>query len=297
MTLLFLWEIELLQLLVQVKFISILLFPSLLVLFRVLLVDNLIKMQQREEKQLEFAIENIIQRVNDLKSSIGSMIMKIETEYETLNWPNFLDNYALIAGQLTALTKVLSHDKCPLLRNLTLLPLMLSPERDEQLIQITEGRITTFAHDLVPDYLRTKLEPMAESKMLQVEHKAANLTYENAQKQIAAYQKVVLHVWDIVNKAREEWEVESSSRGNTQQNSSVTDTHLLVAAVGMGKGLKMGSNGGNPTSGGMMVAPQNRAGSGSIPIPSNTQSMPMNKAPSTIKTNIKSAAQIHPYGR
>lgn len=47
------------------------------------------------------------------------------------------------------------------------------------------------------------------------------------------------HVWDIVSKAREEWEVESSARGNTQQNSSVADTHMLVAAVGMGKGLKV----------------------------------------------------------
>lgn len=56
---------------------------------------------------------------------------------------------------------------------------------------------------------------------------------------MAAYQKVVSHVWDIVSKTREEWEVESSSRGNTQQNSSVADTHLLVAAVGMGKGLKV----------------------------------------------------------
>lgn len=116
---------------------------------------------------------------------------------------------------------------------------MLSPERDEQLIQATEGRISTFSHDLVPDYLRTKLEPMAEQKMLQLEHKAQNLQYDNAQKQIAAYQKVVSHVWDIVSKAREEWEVEASSRGSTQQNSSVADTHLLVAAVGMGKGLKV----------------------------------------------------------
>lgn len=55
---------------------------------------------------------------------------------------------------------------------------------------------------------------------------------------MAAYQKVVSHIWDIVSKAREEWEVESS-RSNTQQNSSVSDTHLLVAAIGMGKGLKV----------------------------------------------------------
>lgn len=83
--------------------------------------------------------------------------------------------------QLTSLSKLLSHDKCPSLRNYTVLPLMLSPERDEQLSQMTDGRVTTFAHDLVPDYLRTKLEPMAENKMLQLEHKAATLTYEAAQ--------------------------------------------------------------------------------------------------------------------
>ncbi|CAH0551990.1 unnamed protein product [Brassicogethes aeneus] len=256
-------------------------------------------MQQREEKQLESALESIIQRVNDLKNSIASMIFRVENEFESINWPTFLDNFALISGQLISLSKVISHDKCPSLRNYTVLPLLLCPEKDEQLAQVTEHRVTTFSHDLVPDYLRTKLEPSAEKKMLQLEQKAAALTYENAQKQVAAYQKVIQHVWDIISKAREEWEVEAGSRGSTQQNSSVADTHLLVAAVGMGKGLKLGPNPNgqpNPTSGGMMVAPQGRpAGQGQIPP--STQAMTMNKAPSAIKTNIKSASQIHPYGR
>lgn len=79
-----------------------------------------------------------------------------------------------------------------MLRNLTVLPLMLSPERDEQLAQVTEGRVTTFAHDLVPDYLRTKLEPLAEQKMMQLEHKAQNLQYDNAQVKIAFFLKYVL---------------------------------------------------------------------------------------------------------
>ena len=104
---------------------------------------------------------------------------------------------------------------------------------------MTEGRISTFAHDLVPDYLRTKLEPLAESKMLNLEHKATMLNYDNGQKQITAYQKVVSHIWEIVSKAREEWESEASARASAQQNSSVADTHCLVAAVGMGKGLKV----------------------------------------------------------
>lgn len=61
-------------------------------------------MQQREEKQLESALESIIQRVNDLKASLAAMIFKIENEYETLNWPKFLDNYALISGQVGKVT-------------------------------------------------------------------------------------------------------------------------------------------------------------------------------------------------
>ncbi|XP_017784155.1 PREDICTED: mediator of RNA polymerase II transcription subunit 8 [Nicrophorus vespilloides] len=255
-------------------------------------------MQQREEKQLESALESIILRVNDLKSSIAAMIFKVENEYDTMNWPTFLDNYALLSGHLTSLSKILSHDKCPPLRNLTILPLMLSPERDEQLAQVTEHRVSTFAHDIVPDYLRTKLEPMAETKMNQLEHKAASLTYDNAQKQVAAYQKVVSHIWDIVSKSREEWEVESSSRGNAQQNSNVADTDMLVAAVSMGKGLKMvGNPNGQPGPTGCMVPPPGRPGSGPGPMPPSTQPMTMNKAPSAIKTNIKSATQIHPYSR
>lgn len=171
---------------------------------------------QREEKQLDSALEAIIMRVNDLKTAIAAMIFKLEHEYETLNWPNFLDNFALISGhvsifsvslissiivflnsfilfihtivicipyvcvQFSSLSKILSHDKAPNLRNLTVLPLRLSPEKDEELLRLTEGRIPTFAHDLVPDYLRTKLEPQAEQKMMQLEAKAANVNIDTS---------------------------------------------------------------------------------------------------------------------
>ncbi|XP_034946162.1 mediator of RNA polymerase II transcription subunit 8 [Chelonus insularis] len=251
---------------------------------------------QREEKQLEAALDAIIMRVNDLKNSIASMIFKLEHEYETLNWPSFLDNFALIAGHLTSLSKILAHDKAPNLRNLTVLPLLLSPEKDEELVRMTEGRITTFAHDLVPDYLRTKPEPQAEQKMVQLEIKAANLSYDASHKQVAQYTKVINHIWDIANKAREEWESEAGSRAQQAQTSSAADTHALVAAVGMGKGLKSDSvplvqSGVNSVSSGMMVGrPNNQSGSGS-------QVSTMGKAPSTIKTNIKAASQIHPYSR
>lgn len=62
---------------------------------------------QREEKQQDAALEAIIMRVNDLKNSIGSMLVKLEHEYETLNWPTFLDNFALMSGQVSYILSVL----------------------------------------------------------------------------------------------------------------------------------------------------------------------------------------------
>ena len=178
------------------------------------------------------------------------------------------------------------------LRNLTVLPLMLSPERDEALMELTEGRIPAFSHDLVPDYLRTKPEPVAEQKMIAHETKANTLTMEADGKQVAQYTKIVGHIYDMVNKAKEEWESDSSARAGMQQTSSIKDTHMLVAAVGMGKNLKVDMPPvGGP--GGMMVPPNIRP---SAPMSAVSPSG-VGPFKSQIKTNIKSANQIHPYQR
>lgn len=65
---------------------------------------------QREEKQLETLIDAVLSRLNDIKHSIGAMILKIETEYETINWPTFLDNFALISSHVSPIFKYSSRD-------------------------------------------------------------------------------------------------------------------------------------------------------------------------------------------
>lgn len=122
---------------------------------------------------------------------------------------------------------------------------------------------------------------------------ANSLSQETAVKQATQYTKVISHVYDMVCKAREEWEVESSARTGAQQSSNIADTQALLAAVGMGKGLKTLA-GPSPAAGtsSMMVPPTNRA-QGAI----GAGAGPLGKAPSAIKTNIKSANQIHPYTR
>lgn len=74
----------------------------------------------------------------------------------------------------------------------------------------------------------------------------------------------------------------------------MTDTHTLVSAIGMGKGLK-GIMPPVPGPAGMIPPSIRPQASMSSVSPSGPNQI--GKAPSAIKTNIKSANQIHPYGR
>jgi len=244
----------------------------------------------REEKQLDATLEAVSQRVSDIKNSIGGMLQKLEAEYETLNWTIFLDNFALISGQLNSLLRLLKNDRTFPLRSLATLPLLLSPDRDEDLVKLTENRVSTFTHDLVPNYLRTKLDPDVEKKHNDIEERASQYTADNVQKQVNQMNKAANHVIDQVNSAREEWENEAVSRASANQTFSPSDTNALVAAVGSGKGLKQQPVQPGPSSQGQ-IRPSTQS---SVNQPGM---MSMGKAPSAIKTNIKSAAQMHPYSR
>uniref|UniRef100_A0A674K3F7 Mediator of RNA polymerase II transcription subunit 8 n=1 Tax=Terrapene triunguis TaxID=2587831 RepID=A0A674K3F7_9SAUR len=123
---------------------------------------------QREEKQLELSLEALISQVADLKNSLVSFIYKLENEYDRLTWPSVLDSFALLSGQLNTLNKVLKHEKTPLMRNQVIIPLVLSPDRDEEIMRQTEGRVPVFSHEVVPDHLRTKPDPEVEEQEKQL---------------------------------------------------------------------------------------------------------------------------------
>ncbi|KAK7603015.1 hypothetical protein V9T40_003014 [Parthenolecanium corni] len=265
---------------------------------------------QREEKQLELTIEALVTRLSELKNQLHSLLYKIEVETDSITWPTVLDNFALISAQFTAISKILSTEKIPPLRNFTVLPLRLSQDRDEELFQLTERRIPTFSHDLVPDYLRTKPEPDIETKINQFVNKANSITFETAQKQSAAFNKVLNHVIEIINKSREDWESEAGSRSGIGQTSSLNDTHTLVSVITMGKGLKPMVPQGVPAGPSGIMPPGIRPGapgsgpSGGPQGPPGSQNSPMNpsqaaqmgmmaKAAPVIKTNVKPASQLH----
>ncbi|XP_036427340.1 mediator of RNA polymerase II transcription subunit 8 [Colossoma macropomum] len=269
-------------------------------------------MQQREEKQLEASLESLISRVAHLKNSLQSFIYKLENEYDRLSWPSVLDNFALLSGQLNTVNKLLRNEKTPSYRNQVIIPLLLSPDRDEELAKLTEQRVPVFSHEIVPDHLRTKPDPEVEEQEKQLSAEAARIGPEVAQKQIQALNKLCSNLLEKLNNPRDDREAETAALRQNKPSFNPADTNALVAAVGFGKGLSKcrppgpvtpGHPGQPMMTGGPTLQQVTIAGtSGHQPGmgASGTQQQPgqPGKMPSSIKTNIKSAsASLHPYNR
>lgn len=145
----------------------------------------------REDTILEASVDTLISRCQELKQSIASFIIKLETEYDHMNWQSFLDNFALISGQINNMMKVIKSDRTPSYRNRIVLPLLLSPDQDEDLFKLTEGRVGAFNHDMCPDYLRTKPIPEIEQIDRKISDKINKIPTENANKMINNSNKIV----------------------------------------------------------------------------------------------------------
>ena len=141
---------------------------------------------------LEASVDTLISRCQELKQSIAAFIVKLETEYDLMNWQSFLDNFALISGQINNMMKVIKSDRTPNYANRIVLPLLLSPDHDEELFKLTEGRVAMFNHDMCPDYLRTKPIPEIEANEKKALDRMAKIPAENVNKMVNNSNKIVI---------------------------------------------------------------------------------------------------------
>ncbi|NWW24223.1 MED8 polymerase, partial [Aleadryas rufinucha] len=204
--------------------------------------------------------------------------------------PSVLDSFALLSGQLNTLNKVLKHEKTPLLRNQVIIPLVLSPDRDEEIMRQTEGRVPVFSHEVVPDHLRTKPDPEVEEQEKQLITDAARISPDAAQKQIQSLNKMCSNLLEKISK--EERESESGGLRQNKQTFNPADTNALVAAVAFGKGL---SNRRPPGSGASVQSGQPGAGA-IIAGASGMQQVPMTGAPAQQQPML-AGVQMAPAGQ
>ena len=152
-----------------------------------------------------------------------------------------------------------------------------------------------FAEDPVRNLVNKKLKFMLISFSClhqAYETRASGVVPDTQNKQLTVMEKIVKDTHKIIDREREAMESKSASKNDMEKTFSIDDTNALLAAINHGKGLKTVAGPG-PGGPGPMV---NR----NSPVPGPNVSMgsqQINKAPSTIKTNIKAANQVHPYQR
>ncbi|XP_057314895.1 mediator of RNA polymerase II transcription subunit 8-like [Hydractinia symbiolongicarpus] len=189
----------------------------------------------QDEKAIETSLQNLISRVGDIKISLQSFLLKLE--HESLTWPQVLDNFALLSGQINTLNKVLKNDRMPVLRNLCILPILVSQEHDEELAGFTENRIPIFNHEVVPDAMRTKYEPEVEKEEQHLIMQASSIQIDDAQRQVSMLNDMVATLLDLIQAERDDWDAESAVQ-QANLAPSEKDTNILIAAITQGAGLR-----------------------------------------------------------
>jgi len=229
-------------------------------------------MMDREERNLELSLESMSSKLVDVKNSLSHLLLRLES-LELIDWPSFLDSFALLSSQLSLVMRVLCQENLSqLLRNRVLLPLLLTPDRDDQLAQLTQQRLVCFSHDTVPSYLRTKQEPEVEGQERQIQGRAGMTDM----KTLNQNNRLVSQLLDSIKSFKDERDSNLNERSNLETVSSKTDTLTILAATTCGRGLKPET----------IVKPTQQ------PQPQTTVKS-SGKAPPTIKTNIRT----NPYSR
>lgn len=238
----------------------------------------------REERQLQSSVDILIQRVAELRNKIEGLILRLEREPpESLNWPSFLDNFAIISSQINTLTRFIKNEKTIQLKSYELLPLLLNPNVDESLRKLTNGRVHTFNHELVPDYLRTKPEPEVEERGNNLTSKAMSLSSDIVNKQTVSLNNAVNKIAEMIENDRERFEADINQRTQTVLSYKQKDTEELVGTILYGRGIAVTRPAPQPAS----VPPSNIQQQ----IPNVSNSHIYQQRP--IKTNIRSNNQYN----
>lgn len=154
-----------------------------------------------------------------------------------MDWPQVLDSFTSICGQINTLMRYTRENKAHFIENRAVLPLLLSPDRDDELVKLTEGRVQMVNHEMVPDYLRTKPDPEIEESEKAIQLRANAISSDAAVKQMNAMNKLVDNIINTIKTNSLRADTEMSKQGMRPLFNN-NDTNELLMATSSGKGLR-----------------------------------------------------------
>lgn len=193
-------------------------------------------MVRGEEKQFEVTIERLLEYTKNIKVSLMYFIQRIETEGEKVDWPQVLDSFTSICGQINTLMRFARDNRSQFIENRVVLPLLLTPDRDEELAKLTENRVFMVNHEMVPDYLRTKPDPEIEDVDKSLQAKASTISPDVAVKQVSAMGKLIDNISNLIRTSSAKADTEMS-RQSMKPTFETSETNALIMALSTGRGL------------------------------------------------------------
>lgn len=192
-------------------------------------------MQQDSQAGVEATLSSLSSKVQEVKTSLSLFVSKLEKE--PLSWPSALDSYSALSGQISTLTKQLKFDRSSSMQNYVFLPLHFSNDHSSDLEKITDGRLSFMHHEIVPDYLRTKLDLELEEAQQTREEEASKLNSEDVNKMISTHNELVTSISQVVKSTRDAIE-DQNSRYDTHDTLPVVETKKLLRTYLYGEGLR-----------------------------------------------------------
>uniref|UniRef100_A0A1I8B507 Mediator of RNA polymerase II transcription subunit 8 n=1 Tax=Meloidogyne hapla TaxID=6305 RepID=A0A1I8B507_MELHA len=193
---------------------------------------------QQKIKDVTTEIEGKIQQVNALVCDL-LFTLDLEEQGGKCDWSDIVQKFCSLSGTFSSLEQILRKpgmdfdDNVKLLKMTQLVPQIVSLENDTNLQEITEGRLSSFNHNVVPILLRTKLKPEVEDDELSIDR-------DRLSKQVDVNRQIKslnAHVDMLSTKLSEFSRLHHLDRREFQQ-SSHEETMKLVKAVCLGKGIQ-----------------------------------------------------------
>ncbi|KAF8363248.1 hypothetical protein PRIPAC_90171 [Pristionchus pacificus] len=194
-----------------------------------------------ERSPIDSTMRQIEQRAADAKGMIEELLFLLDLQSKA-PWPTMLEKMSSLGAEMSQLQSILHKtqqhgrdDSVQMLRAHLLVPQMLSMDIDQRLQEATQGRVHSFNHDLVPDYLRTKADTSHEQEEAAIEGDRTNKDVNAIVKQTIGLNR---NVDSLVSGHLNADKAQIESLADNLPTFEASETARLVKAVCSGFGLE-----------------------------------------------------------